>query len=160
MGRFARGCAIARPSSRPVVLPGDSFGYYTDADRREPPWGGCSAGLFLCGITSDGGVKGCLSMPDIFIEDSLRRRDLWDIWFDPAAFRYNRQFSIADLGPHCRSCDRAQECGGGCSSMSYACTGGFHNDPFCFYRMESRLAPKPGIHARAPAAEGSGQRLP
>ena len=115
------------------IMPSDSFGYFTHRDRREPAWGGCPAGQFSCGITSDGRIKGCLSLPDNLGEGDLRQRSLWDIWFDPDAFSYTRRFAKNDLGPNCESCDRAEQCQGGCSAMSYGCTGRFHNDPFCFY---------------------------
>jgi radical SAM protein with 4Fe4S-binding SPASM domain len=119
------------------ILPGDSYGYYTELDTREPPWRGCNAGQVLCGITSNGKIKGCLSMPDDLIQGDLRERDLWDIWFDKDAFAYTRHYSPDQLGPGCRSCDRAEQCRGGCSSMSYACTGTFHSDPYCFYRIQT-----------------------
>jgi hypothetical protein len=38
-----------------------------------------SSGLVSAGITSDGKLKGCLSLPDEFIEGDLRTRSLWDI---------------------------------------------------------------------------------
>jgi len=117
------------------LMPGDSFGYFTELDMRDPPWRGCSAGLTSCDITSDGKVKGCLSMPDELVEGDLRQRDLWDIWFHPDSFAYNRKFCLDDLGPLCRSCDKAEQCRGGCSSMSYGATGRFHSDPYCFYRI-------------------------
>lgn len=136
LGHFAR-CIVSVEEVQPLALPGDSFGYFTELDTRRPPWGGCSAGVALCGITSDGRVKGCLSMPDHLVEGDLRERDLWEIWFDAGAFRYNRNFATDDLGPNCCACDRAAECRGGCSSMSYGCTGLLHNDPYCFYGMRN-----------------------
>jgi radical SAM protein with 4Fe4S-binding SPASM domain len=124
-------------------MPGDSFGYFTDLDTRDPPWRGCSAGLVLCGITSDGKIKGCLSMPDELVEGDLRQHDLWDIWFHPDSFVYNRDFCLGDLGPACHSCDKAEECRGGCSSMSYGATGRLHNDPYCFYGIRRHSTPIP-----------------
>jgi radical SAM protein with 4Fe4S-binding SPASM domain len=102
---------------------------------REPPWRGCPAGRLSCGITSDGKIKGCLSLPDNIVEGDLRQRDLWNIWFDSDSFVYSRQFSENKLGANCRSCDKAELCHGGCSAMSYGVTGDFHNDPYCFYRI-------------------------
>lgn len=125
------------------LLPGDSFGYFTELDTREPSWRGCPAGLFSCGITSDGKVKGCLSLPDDVVEGDLRQHDLWDIWFHPRSFAYTRRFSMEELGPSCRSCDKAEQCRGGCSAMSYGSTGSFHNDPYCFYRIEKEGLPRP-----------------
>lgn len=113
------------------VMPADSFGYFTGLDTRTPPWGGCPAGIASCGITSNGNIKGCLSMPDELSEGNIRERDLWDIWFDPGSFRFTRQFRMEDLGPNCRNCPRAPDCMGGCSTMSFTTTGSFHNDPLC-----------------------------
>ena len=120
------------------ILPSDSFGYFTERDTREPPWRGCPAGLYACGITSDGKIKGCLSLPDEVIEGDLRQHDLWDIWFHPDSFAYTRQFSTEELGPACHSCDKAEQCHGGCSAMSYGSTESFHNDPYCFYGIRKR----------------------
>ncbi len=118
------------------LLPADSFGYYTELDSRDPEWHGCPAGIFSCGITSDGKVKGCLSLPDEFIEGDLRNNDLWEIWFHEYSFSYSRDFSTNMLGYFCNSCDMAQQCRGGCSAMSYASSGAFHNDRYCFYRIK------------------------
>lgn len=120
------------------MLPGDSFGYFTELDTREPAWGGCPAGQISCGITSDGKIKGCLALPDEVVEGDLRKNDLWEIWFHPDSFAYTRQFDIKELGPFCHSCDKAEQCHGGCSAMSYGSTKGFHNDPYCFYGIRRR----------------------
>jgi len=118
------------------IMPADSCGYFTPRDQRDPTWHGCSAGLFACGITSDGHIKGCLSMPDELIEGNLRERELWDIWFDTQAFTYNRQYTSPSAGKNCKGCKFGEQCRGGCSSMSYGSTGTFHNDPLCFFRIE------------------------
>jgi len=131
------------------ILPGDSFGYFTEYDIRTPPWRGCPAGLFSCGITSDGKVKGCLSMPDELVEGDLRKNDLWEIWFDAESFQYNRNYSFEMLGENCQECDKANFCQGGCSTMSYGATETFHNDPFCFYRMQ-KIGSAPVKNRRLP----------
>ncbi|MCF6147074.1 MAG: radical SAM protein [Candidatus Kuenenia sp.] len=123
-----------------VMRTGDAYGYYTELDNSDPPWYGCPAGLFACGITSDGKVKGCLSMPDELIEGDLRQHDFWDIWFHPDSFAYNRRFSSVSLGSFCASCDKADQCRGGCITMSFASTGQFHNDPLCFSGIRTRTA--------------------
>jgi len=120
------------------ILPGDSFGYFTELDDREPPWRGCPAGLFSCGITSDGKIKGCLSLPDEIIEGDLRKNDLWEIWFHPDSFAYTRQFNLNQLGANCESCSVAELCKGGCSAMSYGSTKQFHNDSYCFTGIRNR----------------------
>ena len=105
-----------------------------DESYKEEPWGGCSAGMSTCGIKSDGKVIGCLAIPDGLVEGDLRKRDLWDIWFDPDSFAYNRYFSPDKLGFYCKSCEKAAECHGGCSACSYSATGHFHDNPYCYYR--------------------------
>lgn len=120
------------------IVPADSLGYFTDIDLPAPPWRGCHAGLFTVGITSDGKVKGCLTMPDHMVEGDLRQDDLWEIWFRDGAFAYTRQFSVDKMGPDCEDCAMAEQCRGGCTSMSYACTGSFHNDPYCFRGIRRR----------------------
>jgi radical SAM protein with 4Fe4S-binding SPASM domain len=135
LGEFLARHAETAPGEMTVEA-ADSFGYFGPLDRRTPEWGGCPAGRVACGITSDGRVKGCLSLPDRFTEGDLRVRDLWDIWFDPAAFAYTRGWSPAQLGAACRGCARAEQCRGGCSAMSYGWTGAFHADPWCLLAME------------------------
>jgi radical SAM protein with 4Fe4S-binding SPASM domain len=136
LGSFVREYVPVAETVGLEILLSDSFGYFTDFDTRAAPWHGCQAGLVSCGITSDGKIKGCLSLPDELIEGDLRERDLWDIWFDPESFTYTRGFALADLGPSCGWCDKGEKCRGGCSAMSYGATQRFHNDPFCFYRIK------------------------
>lgn len=104
------------------------------------PWQGCGAGIVTCGITAEGKIKGCLSMPDELVVGDLRKNSLWDIWFDERSFVYNRNFQKNDLGENCKSCEKAEECKGGCSSSSYVMTNVFHNDPFCFHRIDGNLS--------------------
>jgi radical SAM protein with 4Fe4S-binding SPASM domain len=107
---------------------------YVEGDDCERPWRGCSAGIVSCGITSDGKVKGCLSMPDDIIDGDLRQETLWNIWFDPNAFAYTRGFAASQLGDNCSACEMRMECKGGCSSSSYCETGQFHNEALCYYK--------------------------
>lgn len=107
---------------------------YVDGDDGERPWRGCSAGIVSCGITSDGKVKGCLSMPDDIVDGDVRQETLWNIWFDPQAFAYTRGFDPSQLGDNCSACEMRVECKGGCSSSSYCETGRFHNEALCYYK--------------------------
>ncbi|MFO8052318.1 MAG: SPASM domain-containing protein [Thermoplasmatota archaeon] len=103
-------------------------------------WKGCTAGLRSIGITSNGGIVGCLSMGnEDHIEGNIRERSLKEIWEDPNAFAYNRKFSKKDLGPNCEGCRYWKKCKGGCASVSLALTGEFHNDPYCFRRIEKEV---------------------
>lgn len=123
------------------IICSDGLEYIDNKWITDRPWRGCPAGWVTCGITSDGKVKGCLSLPDEIVEGDLRTTDLWDIWFHPDAFAYTRRPLSNQLGSNCRSCDKSIECLGGCSSNSYAATKNFHNDPYCFYRLNKASNP-------------------
>jgi len=128
------------------MVPADSLGYFTELDLADPPWRGCPAGIYSVGITSDGRVKGCLTMPDDLVEGNLREADLWEIWFRENAFPYTRAFALDQMGPLCRDCTWAEQCRGGCTSMSKVCSGCVHNDPYCFYGLGQR---QPELVAKA-----------
>lgn len=118
------------------VVGAHCFGYHS---KLIPPskWNGCTAGMSSVGITSEGGVVGCLSMGnDRYIEGNVRDRDFPDIWNDPQAFAYNRRFDVSHLGENCSGCRYGPKCRGGCSSVSLALTGRLHNNPYCFRSME------------------------
>ncbi|MCE8425429.1 MAG: radical SAM protein [Candidatus Methanoperedens sp.] len=120
------------------LLYSDGLGYFEESEiYEELPWRGCSAGILSCGITSDGKIKGCLSLPDELVDGDLRKNDLWDIWFNPDSFAYTRQFSVEKLGYNCSSCDKGEQCRGGCSAKSYGNTNIFHNDPYCVYKFKN-----------------------
>jgi len=103
-------------------------------------WEGCSAGITAIGITSDGGIVGCLSMGNNrFIEGNVREKSLKEIWENPNSFSYNRKFDKTKLGPNCRNCKYAVKCKGGCDAMSYTITNQFHNNPYCFYNIEKNI---------------------
>ena len=93
LGKFAEEWVPKTSTSSFTIDLGDSLGYATKLDPRELPWCGCPAGLVSCGITSDGKVKGCLSLPDTYMEGDLRETKLWDIWFRPDAFAYTRSYT-------------------------------------------------------------------
>ncbi len=116
------------------LLRSDGLGYFYEFETGDNPWYGCTSGVTTCGITSDGMIKGCLALPDDFIEGDLRKTGLWDIWFDKKSFTYTRKFSKNDLGPNCLACDKSQQCRGGCSAKSFSYTSRLHNDPYCLYR--------------------------
>ena len=93
------------------------------------------------GITSDGGVVGCLAMGnDRFVEGNVRDKSLREIWEDPNSFAYIRKFDVTKVGPNCRDCKHGAKCKGGCSAMSYTTTERFHNDPYCFHTIERETA--------------------
>ena len=122
------------------VQAADNIGYMGRHEPRlrtgralwERCWAGCPAGIEVVGITSDGTVRGCLSLPiGAADEGNLRARSLAELWNDPLAFSYNRAFSPADLGPGCRACSFGEICRGGCQSLCWATTGAFHHNAHC-----------------------------
>ena len=100
-------------------------------------WVGCQAGITVCGIRSNGDVIGCLAINnDNYIEGNIRKRRFYDIWNDKDSFKYTRYFMIEDAGENCKNCKYIYDCKGGCCDMSLSTTGVFHNDPYCFYKIE------------------------
>jgi radical SAM protein with 4Fe4S-binding SPASM domain len=100
-------------------------------------WSGCTAGLDTLGIQSHGDVKGCLSLPDSFVEGNVRERPIGELWRDPQAFALNRHFSPEKLRGFCAACPHGPACRGGCSDLAQAATGSPYDNPYCFYRMEA-----------------------
>ena len=124
------------------VIGAHGLGYYSKyipSLALYEKWLGCPAGLITFGVQSDGGIKGCLSTPDYLIEGNCRERSIRDIWYDPNSFTYNRNFLAENLGNNCKNCEHSNVCRGGCISISTALTGGLHNDPWCFHRLEKIL---------------------
>lgn len=117
----------------------DNIGYYTESEGwlRGNPSGkavfwGCSAGLSSIGIDSIGNVRGCESMyDDSFIEGNLREKSLYDIWYNPNAFAYNRQFTVEQLSGSCRKCKYGSRCAGGCRSYNYFTHGKLYESLRC-----------------------------
>lgn len=104
-----------------------------------PEWRSCYAGKTVLGIQSNGNVKGCLALSDDFIEGNIRKRSIKEIWNDPNAFTYTRNFNIKDIGVNCHGCKYDKTCKGGCTTRSSSVTGIPHNDPNCFHRIEKEL---------------------
>ncbi len=129
------------------VQAADNIGYMSRHEPRlrtgraliERCWTGCAAGIQVVGITSDGTVRGCLSLPaGAADEGNLRTRCLAELWDDPHAFAYNRAFSPAALGPGCRDCAFGPICRGGCQSLCWATTGTFHHNAHCLLAVTSK----------------------
>ncbi|MFC1559699.1 radical SAM protein [Candidatus Margulisiibacteriota bacterium] len=123
------------------ITGGDDFGYFSNClplvSLATDYWRGCFAGIRSLGITSDGGIKGCLSLPDEFLEGNIRNRKLSEIWNDPDSFAYNRRFEKEHLQGFCKTCEHGETCRGGCSDIAYSLTGSLHDNPLCLYRIET-----------------------
>lgn len=117
----------------------DNIGYYTEEEgllrgnvTGKSYYGGCSAGISGLGIDSVGNVRGCEALyDDSFIEGNLRERSLAEIWNDPGAFSYNRNFSTDMLTGGCRGCEYGERCRGGCRSYNYFAGGDLYGFPSC-----------------------------
>ncbi len=118
---------------------GENIGYYGCKGtqlRDGAPYLGCYAGTRVAGICSNGGVKGCLSMQDEFIEANIRDSSFTEIWNDPNRFLYNRKFTRATASGYCHDCRYLPLCRGGCATTSVSATGCRANNPYCMYRIE------------------------
>ena len=77
-------------------------------------------------------MRGCESLYDErFNEGNLRQRRLRDIWEDPGAFAYNRQFRREMLTGQCARCRMGPWCAGGCRSYNYFVHGKLYESPAC-----------------------------
>lgn len=115
------------------------FGYFSKVlpnINLLPLWNGCQAGITVVSIQSDGGVIGCLSLPEKFIEGNIRETRLSDIWNNHDSFFYNRCFTLDDLTNECRGCQYGRTCKGGCLSVSVGTTDQRHGDPYCLQLIE------------------------
>ncbi len=139
VGAFISKLRNTLPVERLPVAGSHDIGYNSSVLSRYselPGWDGCAAGLYTLGILSDGRVKGCLSMHDAFIEDSIRNRSLIEIWNDPQLFARNRHFDPQQLTGACKSCPFGATCRAGCANVGFTVTGDTFNNPYCFYRLE------------------------
>ncbi len=140
VGMFIAAQRIKNRFDELPVVGAHCFGYYSDVLPGSRGWKGCTAGFQSIGITSNGGIVGCLSMGnDRYLEGNIRERSLAEIWNDPNSFSYNRNYDTDQLGANCRDCKFGRQCKGGCNSMSINLTDSFHNDPFCFRSLEKSL---------------------
>jgi radical SAM protein with 4Fe4S-binding SPASM domain len=104
---------------------------------------GCYAGVRVAGITSNGSVRGCLSMPEEFNEGNIRDGGFAAVWNKPDGFAYNRQFTHETATGHCRDCRYLRLCRGGCANTSIAATGERANNPYCVYQCEKAQGIEP-----------------
>jgi radical SAM protein with 4Fe4S-binding SPASM domain len=125
-----------------AVMGAHSIGYHSQVLRNtmvSPVWNGCQAGISVLGIQSNGSIKGCLSLPDSFIEGNIRQRRLAEIWNDRHAFSYSRYCSRSNLNDECAGCRFGRTCKGGCTTVSASLTGAPHQDPYCLFAVENHM---------------------
>ena len=125
------------------VMGAHCFGYNSSILQNVniiPLWRGCQAGMTLLAIQSNGGVKGCLSLPDDFTEGNIREKNLGEIWNNPSFCKYNRRFKKEQLNGKCTGCKYGKTCKGGCMSVSTSVTGQRNADPYCFKLIEESVS--------------------
>ena len=99
-------------------------------------WVGCGAGRNTLGIQSDGGVKGCLSLPGAFVVGNLREHTLAELW-EGETFAVWRE-PVTRYG-FCADCPHGTVCEGGCTELAVTYSGRRGESPMCLYRIEQML---------------------
>ena len=94
------------------------------------PWVGCQAGLSVLGIQSNGDIKGCLTLPDEFIQGNVRTQSLKDIL-------ENLRSRKKQLPRKCINCDVVKSCRGHCLGTAYALKD--FEDHYCLRTIEKEL---------------------
>ena len=134
-------CIEFKKDDRMDIDIGENIGFYGHKGYKlwnERPYYGCYAGMRVLGVESNGDIKGCLSMPEDFVEGNIRERSITEIWNDPDSFAYNRKFTRDSAEGDCHDCKYLPLCRGGCTVTSYAMTGCRANNPYCTYQIERR----------------------
>ena len=88
------------------------------------------------GISSDGGVRGCLSLPEEFTVGNLRApkgRSLVELWEGDAFAPWRRP--VARQG-FCADCPHGAACEGGCTALAVTYSGRRGDNRMCLYRIE------------------------
>jgi len=123
------------------IIGSHCFGYFSKKLRNSMvfPWNGCQAGISTIGIQSNGGIKGCLSLPPEFVEGNIREAPLKKIWQKEGFFSYTRDFQVKDLKNDCINCKYGKKCRGGCTGVSIGITGKANGDTYCLKSIEEQL---------------------
>lgn len=126
-----------------LLLAGNNIGYFGPYEHlwrgyaeEGEHWGGCSAGVNVLALESDGTVKGCPSLPTAaYAGGNVRDLSLESLWrASPPPLSFRRARSVAELWGFCRTCYYAEICLGGCTWMAHSVLGRRGNNPYCHYR--------------------------
>jgi radical SAM protein with 4Fe4S-binding SPASM domain len=145
--RFIDKILEIQSEGRIKVFVGENIGYYGCKGYQlweDKPYYGCYAGMRVAGIESNGDIKGCLSMPEEFVEGNIRQTSFTEIWNNPDGFAYNRKFTRDTAEGACHDCKYLPLCRGGCATTSVSASGSRANNPYCIYQMELKqgIAPR------------------
>lgn len=154
---------VDRCQARGVRLwPGNNLGYFGPLERRlraaqNKHWRGCTAGVSIVGIESDGGIKNCPSLGGpTNVGGSWRVHGLKKLWEETYQLGYIRARTLDDLWGYCRECYYADPCMAGCTAAAEPLLGRPGNNPFCHHR--ARMMDREGLRERIelvrPAAGG------
>ena len=91
---------------------------------------GCQAGISVLGIQSNGNIKGCLTLPDGFIEGNIRTQSLKTIL-------EKLRLKQKQLRGYCIDCDLAKICQGGCLGTAFALKE--FDEPYCLRAIENEF---------------------
>lgn len=151
IGRFPRELTISREEfytialfiainakkysyKRLPVIGGHCFGHFSRfiPNLGIEPWVGCQAGKSVLGIQSNGNIKGCLTLPDEFIEGNIRTQSLKSIV-------QNIRLKKIQVKGNCANCDVVKLCQGGCLGTALAIKE--FDEPYCLRSIENTLFP-------------------
>ena len=130
-----------------TLYPADCIGYYNlkELEVRQiahktgtlPVWKGCNAGKRGFGILHNGEIMGCTSIRDRqYIEGSIRKNSLREIWENENNFAWNRTATKANLKGECNACKYGDECLGGCPNTRLTMEGDIWGEnKYCSYNV-------------------------
>ncbi|MFX1371739.1 MAG: radical SAM protein [Promethearchaeota archaeon] len=115
------------------------FGYFSIflPELGLEPWIGCQAGKSVLGIQSNGNIKGCLTLPDNFIEGNIRTTKLSSILNYRFDLKYAQYSNKVALKSYCATCKMFKKCQAGCLGTMLALSN--PDIPYCLRAIEKDL---------------------
>ncbi|MCY1062598.1 radical SAM protein [Nannocystis sp. SCPEA4] len=152
---------LDRCEARGVRLwPGNNLGYFGPLERRmrnsqRKHWRGCTAGVSVMGIESDGSIKNCPSLGGgNNIGGNWRVHGVKKVWEESYQLGYIRARTVDDLWGYCRECYYAETCMAGCTAAAEPLLGRPGNNPFCHHR--ALMMDRAGLRERIEQIRGAG----
>jgi len=128
------------------VAIGNNLGYFGPHEEllrshpggRSAHWGGCSAGIGVMSIESDGTLKACPSLPTApYAAGNVLELEPARAWAEAPAMRFARDRDGSELWGFCRGCYYADVCQAGCNFTTHSAFGRRGNNPWCYHRVQS-----------------------